>query len=695
MFVIHQIECFVRFAYCLLILIVHFSSLSAFSVDSSQKINLDSIFSHVHSLPEDSSKVSKLTDLSYKFMKDQLDTAFILGQMAFDLSEKLNYEYGKAASLFQLGLVLRYQSNYEKAIEYSKQSYDLFEKMNKSEEKARVLNSLGNTYKRVGDYKKSVENFLASLKIYTEIGDSVKISFVMNNLGGLYRDMGEFEKSLDYHMQNLKVKHKLSLSKESILITLMNIGNVYREINKYDKAVDYYIEAINMIDINTSKYNQILLLNNMGDIYQISKQYKSAKQYYSRAIAIEEEMGEQDLYIYTLNGLGIVLINTGDFNKGLNYLLRAYNLAKEQGNLLKQKRLSESLIWAYEKADDYKNGLYYQKKYQLVSDSLLGLEKIKQITELEQRYEAEKRDRQIAFLEKEQEIQKLNLSKKTIEANKKSLQRNLLIVIVILALIFLVFLARKNKKINEQRTEIEGQNEKLLVSNRTKDKLFQIIAHDLRSPLVSIDSLTQLIPYWVEEQDYESLKKLSKTMELSVTNILSLIDDLLNWALSQQGSFPYNPENFKILDTIQDAISLYIPIAQIKNINLQFSSSKDSIVFADKNMFLTIIRNLLNNAIKFTPEKGKISIGVDYNQQFAKVWVKDSGIGIPIDKKDAVFELANDHTTGTKGETGKGLGLFFCKEFVHINNGDIYIESEKGKGTIITFTLPLFNIAEN
>ncbi|MCD4834368.1 MAG: HAMP domain-containing histidine kinase, partial [Bacteroidales bacterium] len=232
-------------------------------------------------------------------------------------------------------------------------------------------------------------------------------------------------------------------------------------------------------------------------------------------------------------------------------------------------------------------------------------------------------------------------------------------------------------------------------SNKTKDRLFQIIAHDLRSPLVSIESITQLIPYWVKEQDYESLKKLSKTLELSVNNVLSLIDNLLNWALNQQGKFPYKPENLRLKENILETIEVYRPIAEIKNIDLKFTSSKDVMVFADRNMLFTVMRNLLNNAVKFTPEKGEIIVGIDSNQQFAKVWVTDSGIGISKEKRKMVFELANGHEKGTNGETGKGLGLFFCKEFITMNNGDIFIESAKGGGTTITFTLPLFNMTEN
>ena len=155
---------------------------NAFSVEGSLDKDLDSLFIYVNALPDDSSKVIELNDLSYKYIGIQYDTAFILGKKALDLSEELNYEYGIAKSLLQLGIVLRYQCNYKQAIEYSKKSYDLFEKMNKSEEKARVLNSLGNVYKRVGDYEKSVESFLTGLKIYTNLNDSLRISYVMNNI---------------------------------------------------------------------------------------------------------------------------------------------------------------------------------------------------------------------------------------------------------------------------------------------------------------------------------------------------------------------------------------------------------------------------------------------------------------------------------------------------------------------------------
>lgn len=681
-----------------------FSLISTLYSNGLQNIYLDSLYAQIEKLPEDSIKVLELTDLSFNYMKHQLDTANIIGNKALKLSEKLNYEYGIAKSLFQLGLVLRYQSDYEKSIDYCKRSFNLFDKMNKTSDKARALNSLGNVYKRKGDYKASVENFLGSLKIYSEINDSIKVSFVMNNLGILYQEMGEYEESLDYHVKNLEVRKKLGMDKEYVLKTLMNIGAVYNEILDYSKALLYYNEAINLIDDHTSKYNQLLLLQSMGTIYQAMEQYKNAKQYYLKALKLEEELGEKNHLISTLLGLSAVSIKEGNKEKSIDYLYRAEKLAKEQGNLRRRIEVVKCLSGALYFSNDFKNSLLYHELYHKLSDSLLGLERIRQITELEQKYKAEKREQQIAFLEKEKEIQKLELSKKTIEAEKKNYQRNALIIIVILSLSLMLYyvldnkkrkkinllLALQNKRISDQRIEIAKQNDALIESNSTKDKLFQIIAHDLRSPIVSMESITQLIPYWVEEQDFESLQKLSNALEMSVHNVLSLIDNLLNWALNQQGKFPFNPEKLNLIENIKESISVYLPIAKVKKINIYLEALNNITVYADKNMLFTVMRNLLNNAIKFTPENGEITVGCEQEDHFIKVWVKDSGIGIPQEKKEFIFEIAGSNTKGTEGELGKGLGLFFCKEFVNLNNGEIYVESDQSKGTKIVFTLPLY-----
>ena len=678
------------------------------NANKAMSIPIDSVRVSIRNLPDDTTKVLELADLSKKYLKYQIDTSFHLAKYAIELSKDLNYTFGYAHALNQMGLVYKYMTKYDSALYYYDKSMKLYDNLGIISKQAGIYNRMANVYKRKGQFEKSLESFLSALDISISIKDSTLISAIYNNLGILYFDLSQYNKALEYQMLNLSIKKTLK-SNENISIILMNIGNIYRAKNSYEQAVEYYKQALKYLENTDYKHDRLLLLHNMGVLCEDNYKFQEALGYYNKAVILEKEINDREMLVLSLQGIGNVLIKTGNFKEGIKYLENSYALANQIGDIRKEHILSSNLYKEYERHGDYKKGFDYLKKYVAIEDKIYNLEGKKQIIELEQRYEAEKREQQIVFLEKEQSIQKLELSKREIEAKQKSFQRNVLIIAIILILTFTVYfgvenkkrrrlnslLIKQNKKIIEQRTEITKQNDELILSNQTKDKLFQIIAHDLRSPLVSMESITQLIPYWVEEQDYDSLKKLSKTLELSVNNVLSLIDNLLNWALNQQGKFPYKPENLRLKENILETIEVYRPIAEIKNIDLKFTFSKDLMVFADRNMLFTVMRNLLNNAVKFTPEKGEIVVGIDNNQQFAKIWVKDSGIGIPKEKREMVFELTNGHGKGTKGETGKGLGLFFCKEFVNMNNGDIFIESAKGKGTTITFTLPLFNIAEN
>ncbi len=688
-----------------IIVLIFLVSISCFTRASD---DLDSLRKAIDLMPDDTNKVIKLKDLSYSYLKYQLDTSLFLSRRSVKLAQELNYKHGYASSLNQLGLVHKYKTEYDSALFYYKKSFEIFDELKNDKERASILNRMGNVYKRFGQYDLALESFMQSLNFFRNIEDSVWMSSVLNNIGILYNERGEFEKSLEYQLSCLDIQQKLNV-KNRIPITMMNIGNNYMSLKEYENALSFYQNALDLVGEKGNKYDRSMLLHNIATIYERIEKTYEARKYYLKAIQLEKEIDHKEMLVFSLQGMGNTLKREGNFIDGERYLLQAFQLAEEIGDMHRSHRLSRNLYEFYQDWEKYKESLVFLKKYVDIEDSIFNSEKKALIVELEEKFEAQKKEQQIAFLEKESEIQKLEIQQRETETKQKAFQRNMLLIAIVLALGLVAYFYVENKKkkrINEilidqkeeitaQQNEIENQNIKLKESNNTKDKLFQIIAHDLRSPIVSMESITQLIPYWIEEQDYESLQRLSKTLEVSVHNVLSLIDNLLNWALSQQGKFPHKPENLNVVDVIRETVDVYLPIARVKKIHLEFSPMKKIMVFADKNMLFTVLRNLLNNAVKFTPEYGKIVVGIDSNQQFAKVWVKDSGVGIPEDKKDMVFELANGNTKGTHGETGKGLGLFFCKEFVNLNNGDIFIDSSPKNGTTITFTLPLFNIPEN
>ncbi|MGE0088407.1 MAG: tetratricopeptide repeat protein [Bacteroidales bacterium] len=673
-----------------------------------QNSEIDSIRVLLAQTPNDTNKVLRFTDFSYRCIKYQIDTSLIYGWKALELSQKLNYKFGRASALNQLGLVHKYLANFDSSLYYYNESYHLFDSLENDFEKAKVLNRIGNVYKRYGEFNKSIDCFLNCLRIYQNINDSTHMSDVLNNLGVLYYDMGYYDKSLEYYFSNLEIRKKINHVKD-IHIVYMNIGNIYNQKEDFTSATKYYKQALQHIIKPNDKYDYLLLLHNIGRSYEETGNFLEAKNYYQKAILLEKEICENEMLVLSLQGLGNTFIKNGDKSIGIKYLEESYNLANRISDIRKQHLLSKNLYLVYEKEGNYRRAFSYLKEFVVLEDSIYSLERKKQILELEQKYESEKQLQQISFLEKQKEIQNLQLAKAKQDSERKMLQRNILILTVLFITAFLLYMAfenrrrkrlnsvlkRQNNHILNQRVQIVKQNEELLEANNTKDRLFQIIAHDLRSPLVSVDSLVQLIPFWIEDQDYNSILKLSKSLEVSISNLLSLIDNLLNWALNQQGKFPYKPETINLADISNEIMEMYKPIAELKKIQILCDISENAYVDADRNMVSAILRNLINNAIKFTSENGSITVGSNIENAVAHVWVKDDGIGFSEDSQKRIFEIANRSSKGTKGEMGKGLGLFFCKEFVTINKGDIFIDSELGKGTTITFTLPARNFHAN
>jgi PAS domain S-box-containing protein len=229
--------------------------------------------------------------------------------------------------------------------------------------------------------------------------------------------------------------------------------------------------------------------------------------------------------------------------------------------------------------------------------------------------------------------------------------------------------------------------EQLKELNATKDKLFSIIAHDLRSPFNNIIGLSDLLLENIIS--FEESEKYIKILNSSAKNTLVLLDNLLNWAKSKTGHLRFKPENILFSEIILKNISLNRLLAETKNISINYFSSDDVEVYADENMLKTVLRNLISNAIKFTNVGGNIKIYAFLKQDHVEITISDNGIGMNEKKRKSLFDISTKTTLGTANENGSGLGLVLCKEFVMKNKGEIWVESEEGKGSSFKFTLPL------
>jgi len=247
----------------------------------------------------------------------------------------------------------------------------------------------------------------------------------------------------------------------------------------------------------------------------------------------------------------------------------------------------------------------------------------------------------------------------------------------------------KNVKLFQQKEEIETVVKELKTSNATKDKLFSIIAHDLRNPFNVIFGYTDLLKEDYDDYSEDERKQFINEIEKSSKSAYQLLENLLLWAMSQQGKIYIKKKDTNLKQLIVDAISPYLYSAKKKEITFLNSVSDNITVYIDNQTIKTVLSNLFSNAVKFTPNKGHIMIGAAIIDKFVEIKISDNGIGISHKAQSKIFRIDESHSTlGTNKEKGTGLGLSLCKEFVEKNGGIIWLESEKGKGSQFYFTIP-------
>ncbi|GET22460.1 PAS domain-containing sensor histidine kinase [Prolixibacter denitrificans] len=225
--------------------------------------------------------------------------------------------------------------------------------------------------------------------------------------------------------------------------------------------------------------------------------------------------------------------------------------------------------------------------------------------------------------------------------------------------------------------------------NATKDRFFSIIAHDLKSPFNSIFGFCELLVEQLARKDYQGVEKFAAIINRSSKQAMDLLTNLLEWARAQTGKIEFNPEYIELVTLVNDVAELFDDSAQQKSITILKDLPHNIPVFADKYMVDTILRNLIANGIKFTHPRGKIRIHTEQNENQLTVSVADNGIGIEKEAIDKLFQIEYSYsTTGTARESGTGLGLLLCKEFIEMHGGKIWVESKPGKGSTFRFTLP-------
>lgn len=361
----------------------------------------------------------------------------------------------------------------------------------------------------------------------------------------------------------------------------------------------------------------------------------------------------------------------------------------------------------------YKEAYKYHVVFKTMNDSIYNEEEIKKIARLEYQYKFEKEKQAIEIEQQKKEA----ISTENIKHQK--ILRNIFIIGFIIMMLFVLVIfysllkkREANRILAIQKNEINKKNNELLILNdevrenseelritniklnevnATKDKFFSIISHDLKSPFNAILGFSEILLKEHKDYDDEEREERIKHVYNSANSTFKLLEDLLTWAHSQLGKITSSPEKLHLKRLLFETILDLQEPANKKNIQVSDTISENDIIFADKNMIATVLRNLISNAIKFTNKDGSIVISSEKqaNSNFLEISVTDTGVGIPKDKINDLFRIEKSTSTkGTENETGTGLGLMLCKEFVEKHGGEIWAESQIGKGSIFNFTIP-------
>ncbi|MDO6604489.1 PAS domain-containing sensor histidine kinase [Arenibacter palladensis] len=254
---------------------------------------------------------------------------------------------------------------------------------------------------------------------------------------------------------------------------------------------------------------------------------------------------------------------------------------------------------------------------------------------------------------------------------------------------FLVGVIRDITERIEAEEDLRESELQLRELNATKDKLFSIIAHDLRSPFNNILVLSDILNAQLKESENFDAKEYLGLIHSTSKNTLVLLENLLDWAKSQSGQISFKNEKINISTVVHEILELSISIAQTKGISIKVNVTEEAEINSDKKILKTIIRNLMSNAIKYSRPGDKITISAVEEEDLVKIVISDSGVGMDDDTLENLFSITtNTPLPGTLNEKGSGFGLVLCKEFIEKLGGKIWVESEKGKGSDFIFTIP-------
>ena len=685
------------------IIFLYFSFLLNSNIVGQNRFEIDSIIS-LNKAETDKEKLAKnYNNLANLYSDGNIDSAYFYANKALEISKQAGYRKGEAGAYYLLSFFDDRKGKLNDAIENLEKAKKIFTELGDSSYLVACYNNLGVFYSYGTDQKISLEYYIKAMNLAENLNETFALSEAYTNIGWYYEYLKEYGSALKYYNKALEVDLKIN-NLHNIALSYITVGSMYIKLQRFDNARDSLIKAQNLISQVRDNYRQTELYISLADYYIETKQFDQARQH----ILLAQELNSKNDY----DRLGA-------------------DILKLEGDLLfKQEKFRDCLpvydeaiaIYIKQQIHDNLYDIYINKA--LANSEIGKFEKayavLQQAQELEKEYKpheiakilgefehAEALKEEKARLQLEQEIQNQKNRNEIILIRAK-LHGAIISIVFLIILIGLVvyfyiekqkhnlILKENYKTIQEQKALLEenfvklkNNEKKLSQLNATKDKFFSIIAHDLKNPFSVLIGLSDIVISDPEVRHSEEFEQIIDGIFHTAKSGYNLLDNLLKWARTQTGDLEYKPEWLDMNEIFTQNSSFFKETAKAKNIEISNIHSINQKVFADFNMVNFVVRNLMNNAIKFSFQNSKIKIDASEDKEYCIFTIQDFGIGMDNETQGKLFKIESTNPqAGTESEMGTGLGLIISKEFIERNGGKIWVDSEKGKGSSFHFSFP-------
>lgn len=597
---------------------------------------------------------------------DKLKAVEIINKIA-----DLKYQTGKFNAAYQL---------YNEALNISRE--EEFKR-----EEAKSLEGLSHVLWRTGDNINSISSIIESIKISTQLNDTSSLISASNILAGIYLSVGKIKDAERLYEEMLTLA---ITAKDSIKIAdsyeYIGVAHFFRE--DYQNAISYYQKALQINLLINEELKAGINYGNIGEAHNKLKKYHQALLYYKEALEIQHNFEFNSGIIFLYYSIGETYSFLREFDNASYYYLKSLDLMKSTGEVREKQYVYKLLAENYSKQKNFEKAYFYHQQYAQHKDSIFNIDKINQLEEIKAKYELESKELENYYLTQENQLKQQELEVKAATIRRHYILGTFLFIFLGIS-IYLSFKLFKNKDLLDK-------------ANKAKSRLFAFIAHDLKGPIGNIKALTDLISYNSLQGNNNKLEndQLISHLKTSAEDVSTLVNNLLAWSLTQQNGFSFSPQKVNLFEAVDQNIALFNYHILYKDLEIINDIPESIFVYADETAILTIIRNILSNAIKFTPKKGRISLQakiLDTEEKqkysFVHLSISDNGIGLSQEKIDLL--LAEDRlvsSPGTENEKGSGIGFNLIKDFVKKSQGEILVIRNPDRGITVSIKIPQFQL---